>query len=85
MNDPIVLRKLIREALAMRPRYEFTERQHFEVVRRKCIGEHLDLEEFLQAREWNHERNLIEFRRNDDLDEDVWQLTTAGKAQEGVK
>lgn len=85
MNDPVALRRHIREALALRPRYEFTETQHFEAVRRKCVAEKLQLEEFLAAREWNHERNLIEFRHDDDLAEDVWRLTDAGKTKEGVR
>jgi len=85
MNDPILLRKTIREALAMRASYEFTELQHFEAVRRKCVGGQLSLEEFLKAREWNHSEDYIKFRHDKDLSEDVWQLTKSGKAKEGVR
>ena len=85
MNDPIELRKKIRAALALRPRYEFTEIQHFEAVQRLCVPPELDLEEFLRAREWNHEKNFIEYRLDEDLERDVWSLTDQGKLKEGVK
>lgn len=85
MNDPVQLREFIREVLAMRPRDKFTERQHFEGVRRRCPGDSLTVDEFQEAREWNHSRNYIDFERDDDLDADVWFLTPKGKAKEGVK
>lgn len=85
MNDPIHLRAHVREVLAIRPRDKFTERQHHEAVRRLCPGGRLEVDEFKAAREWNHQRNYIEFERDDDLDTDVWFLTAKGKAKEAVK
>lgn len=85
MNDPVQVRVYIREVLAMRPRDRFTEVQHFEAVRRRCPGGSLTIDEFQAAREWNHSRNYIEFKRVEDLDADVWFLTKQGKTKEGVK
>lgn len=36
--------------------------------------------EFLDAREWNQAEGYIDFRRNREIEADVWFLTEAGKA-----
>lgn len=85
MNAPADLRRHLRAALAIRPRTEFTEVQLFESTRRLCPGGELDTEEFKTALEWNHEKDFVQYRFDEDLDKDVWKLTAAGKAKEGVK
>ena len=85
MNDPVEVRRHLRATLAMRPRNEFTETQLFEATRRLCPGGELDVAEFRTAVEWNLAHDYITFRMDEDLDKEVWKLTKAGKAKEGVK
>ncbi len=84
MNDPIALNKYLREVLALAPRRRFTERMLFDGMKRLTGGE-LTVDEFKAAIEWNHSRNLAEFKYDDDLQADTWALTAKGKAKEGVK
>ncbi len=84
MNDPVTIRAKVREVLAMSPRREFTRQMIFDGVKR-LVPEPLTVNELAAGIEWNIERNFVQFRRDDDLDCDVWSLTKNGKAKEGVK
>lgn len=84
MTDPIRLRGYVREVLALAPRREFTERMIFDGVDR-LVGGGLKLAELQKAMEWNHGKNLIEFRYCSDTEENLWSLTKQGKSKEGVK
>lgn len=85
MNKPAEVRQHVRAALAMRPRDKFTELQLFEVTRRKCPGDKLDVDEFRAALEWNLAENYVTYEFDKDADAERWWLTKAGKAKEGVK
>jgi hypothetical protein len=83
MNDPILIRRAVRRALALRPRDGLTEGVIFEAC--KIQGyQGLKVNELREAMEWNLARNLVSFKRDDDLEEDLWTLTKAGRVKEGI-
>jgi hypothetical protein len=83
MNDPILIRRAVRRALALRPRDGLTEEVIIEAVKTQGY-QTLKVPELREAIEWNHARDLIEFEHNDDLDADLWKLTKKGKIKEGI-
>lgn len=83
MNDPIQLRKKLREILAMAPRRRFDERMLTDALN-QWMPERVELDELRVAIEWNHARGFIEYRRNDDTERDEWFLTDEGKQKEGL-
>lgn len=89
MNDQIVLRKLVREVLALAPSTagkvrRFTERMLFDGVQR-LLPEQLGLPSLRAAIEWNQERDYIEFEWEEDENENTWALTKKGRAKEAGK
>jgi hypothetical protein len=83
MNDPVILRKKLREVLAMAPRRRFSEQMLLDALNR-LVPEELTVQELKQAIEWNHAHNWIEYRHNEDEGRDEWFLTDAGKQKEGL-
>ncbi len=48
------------------------------------VPEPVSVPELKKAIEWNHSRNLIETRFNEDTDRHEWFLTDDGKQKEGL-
>jgi len=87
MIDPVVLRSTLRRAMAMRPRDEWSEAM-LKLTIERLLGlapSALSVPDFQTAMEWNHARNLIEYRYDEDAEANYWHLTDTGKAKEGVK
>lgn len=82
MNDPILIRKLLREALSLAAERWFIETLLYKSTR-SLAGE-LKVAEFSDARNWNEARGYIEKRHNNDYDEHEWRLTPAGREKEGL-
>lgn len=83
MTDPVTLRRYLREVLSLRTARKFTERQLFDGCR-KLAGEALQVDELRAAIEWNQSRNYVDYQHDDDLSEDVYFLTEAGRKKEGL-
>jgi hypothetical protein len=86
MNDPIFVRRYVREALALAHshRRELTDRQIFDSVDR-LTREKLKVDELTTAIQWNVSQDYVKSRFDADADADVWFLTDLGKAKEGIK
>ena len=83
MNDPVLLRKKVRVVLALAPTRRFSEPMILDAMS-GMMPEPVSFEEMKKAIEWNHSRNLIEYRHNEDLERNEWFLTDAGKQREGL-
>lgn len=83
MNDPVLLRKKVRAVLALAPARRFSEPMILDAMG-GMMPEPVTHEEFKVALEWNHARNLVEYRHNEDLERNEWFLTDAGKQKEGL-
>lgn len=83
MNDPIMVRRYVREVLALAPKREFTERMLFDAVTR-LTRERLTVDEMHAALQWNEARRYVTHRKDDDLEAEVWSLTITGKQKEGL-
>jgi hypothetical protein len=83
MNDPVILRKKVREILAMAPRRRFSEQMILDSLS-QLVPEPVSVPVLLSTLEWNHARNLIEFRFNEDSERNEWFLTDQGKQKEGL-
>lgn len=85
MNDPVKLRKYVREVLALAPpKRRFTERMIFDGVQ-KLATDTLQVDEMRAAIEWNHSRNLVEYQWDEDENQNTWALTPAGRKKENGK
>lgn len=84
MNNPALIRKEVRAALALVPKRPFTEPMIFNAVR-DMLPDALSAQELNSALQWNKAQGYIADRHDTDLDATVWQLTEEGKTKEGVK
>lgn len=88
MNDPIIGRKKVREALAVAPRRAGGRRSLSEEMLKtsveRLLGGTCTVPEFQGWLEWNHARNLIEFNYDADAEANFWELTMKGREKEGV-
>lgn len=88
MNDPILLRRDIRKVLALDPNpapgKELTEKLLHDAVNRLCRQE-LAADEFREALLWNHTRDYVSKRHDEDRGADVWLLTPEGRKKEGLR
>lgn len=92
MNDPIIMRAKLREALGLAGRKPNGERRALTEDMLKTSVERLAglqpgelrVPEFLELVEWNHSRNLIEFRYDEDQETNLWKLTPKGLSKEGL-
>ena len=83
MNDPISLRKLFRETLAVYPNRRILESLIFKSLSELSM-DLLKVSEFSEARNRNRSQGYVESRANADHDEAEWFLTDAGKQKEGL-
>ncbi len=90
MNDPIQLRRYVREVMMLAPENKFTERMIFDGVK-ALAREPLSVVEFKAALNWNFARDYIA----SEADEDEalpgeqaplrWSITPDGRKKEGHK
>lgn len=86
MNDPRIVRQKVRWVLST-----YTERPLSEgVILSQLNGlqelpETVTVPELKTALEWNHARELVDYRRNEDTELIEWSLTKAGKLREGLQ
>jgi hypothetical protein len=73
-----ILRKKVREVLAMAPARRFTEQMILDGVN-ELIADKAEMSEIRRAIDWNHESGYIEYKYNRDYDRDEWFLTERGK------
>jgi len=87
LNDPLILRSTLRGVLALNPREERSETM-LKLGMEAMLGlkaRSLPVPDFQTALEWNHSRNLVEYRFDDEAEANFWKLTEHGKIKEGVK
>ncbi|HMJ06370.1 MAG TPA: hypothetical protein VK474_08975 [Chthoniobacterales bacterium] len=83
MNDPVLVRRKLREVLAMALRRRFSEEMLLDALNR-LLPDKTSVAELRTALEWNHARGWIEYRHNEEEERDEWFLTDAGKQKQGL-
>lgn len=82
VDRPLVRRK-IREVLAMAPGRRFTEGMLLDAVG-QLVPFELPDSELRVGLEWNIESGFVDYKFNRDMDRDEWFLTDRGLAKEGI-
>lgn len=77
MRNPLLRRK-IREVLAMASTRRFTEQMILDAVN-QLIPEPASKAEIGEQLLWNHESGYVDYRHNRDIDQREWFLTEEGK------
>lgn len=80
MITPAQLRPLVREILAMSAPYGQTEKMLHDAVNTRVPGK-ADLSDFREAREWNHSKEYLRSKKNEDTDEVEFFATPKGLAK----
>jgi hypothetical protein len=83
MKDGII-RKYVREFVAMAQGYGCTEAAIYDSVNERVPGK-ADLSQVRQAIEWNLAQDYIRGSENVDTDEYEWRITSEGIAKESIK
>lgn len=83
VDRPLVRRK-IREVLAMAPDRRFTEGMLLDAVR-QLVPFEVPESELRVGLEWNQESGYVDWKYSRDMDRDEWFLTARGLAKEGVQ
>lgn len=84
MNDPVMLRKYVREVIGLTPtRRKATTRVLFDGVD-KLARAPLGVDELQKAVLWNQTEGYVEVKFDKDEDADVHTLTPAGRKKEGL-
>jgi hypothetical protein len=78
-----MVRRKIREVLAMAPGYGKTEPMLLECVNELTNGG-VSLQELRDAREWNHEQGFVRSQENMESEQTLWYITKAGIAQQNI-
>ncbi len=73
-----ILRKKVREVLAMAPSRYFTEEMILDAVN-ELIPDKALITEVRDAIDWNHNSGYVDFRHNREYERDEWQITERGK------
>lgn len=79
-----MLRRKVREVLAMQPGYGKTLKFLHQAVNDLCGGG-ITLQDLLDAMDWNHNKALIRSARDDEADEEIWYITEAGLAAQNIQ
>ena len=79
-----MLRRKVREVLAIQPGYGKTEKFLVEAVNDLCGGGQT-LQDIRDAMEWNHGEEFIRSAKDDEADEILWFITAAGQAQQNIR
>ena len=80
MMTPGRLRALVREILANSAPYGQTEKMMITATNERVPGK-VDLTEFRAAREWNHGKEYLRSKRNEDTDQVEFFATAKGLAK----
>lgn len=80
-----MLRKLVREVLALAPGYNFTDAMLARSVGDLVPGNHVPENDLLLAAEWNLSKDYVTAEKNEDSDEREWRITKHGIAKENLK
>lgn len=80
MNDKKLIRRKVREALAMAPDFGKSEAFLVQAVNR-LFGGGVTLQEVRDAMEWNHNEKLIRSEEDAEAEEVRWFITAAGVAR----
>ena len=76
-----IIRRRVREVLAMAPGYGKTETQLLEFVN-ELNGGGVSLQELRDAREWNHEEGFVRSEPDEESEQILWFITSAGTAKQ---
>lgn len=76
-----IVRRKVREVLAMQPGYGKSEEMLAEYVP-NLAGGPVPLQALRDAMEWNHEQGYIRSEDDDEADEILWYITPAGTAKQ---
>lgn len=79
-----MVRRKVREVLAIRPGYGKTESQLLEMVN-DMVGGGVSLQELRDATDWNNSQNLIRFSDDAESETTLWFITEAGLAKQNIK
>lgn len=79
-----MLRKLVREVLAMAPGYKFQESALFRSVRELLPVNAAEDSDLLAAAEWNLAQDFVTDAMNNETEEREWQITQHGIARENL-
>lgn len=83
IHSKSMVRRKIREVLAMAPGYGKTEPMLLECVNELTNGG-VSLQELRDAREWNHEQGFVRSQENMESEQTLWYITKAGIAQQNI-
>lgn len=78
-----MIRRKLREVLAIRPGYGQTEKQLLEFVN-ELAGGSVSLEELRAATEWNLGERLIRSSYDEESEETLWYITKDGLAKQQI-
>lgn len=79
-----MLRRKVREVLAMQPGYGKNEKFLLQAVNDLCGGG-VALQDLRDATEWNHAEKLIRSSREEEAEETLWYITAAGLAKQQLQ
>lgn len=79
-----MLRRKVREVLAIQPGFPKTEKFLFQAVNDLCGGG-VGLQDIRDAIEWNLEERLIRSKEDKEAEEIHWFITEAGLARQAVQ
>jgi hypothetical protein len=83
VNDPVMLRRYVREVMAMAPERKYSVKKIFDAVSR-LTRDPLQVDELQQALQWNAARDYIVSEHDEDEGSDLWSLTKWGKIKQGL-
>jgi hypothetical protein len=82
--DKKMIRRKVREVLAMAPGYGKTERFLLQAVNDLCGGG-IPLQDVRDAMDWNHSQRLIRSTTDDEAETVLWFITPAGLARQTLE
>ncbi len=78
-----IIRRKIREVLAIRPGFGKTEKFMLECVN-ELTGGGVSLQELRDGIEWNHAETYIRSKYENEAEETLWFITAEGIAQQNI-
>jgi hypothetical protein len=81
MHPKSMIRRKLREVLAIAPGYGKTEKQLLEYVNELLNGG-VSLQELRDAREWNHEQGYVRSEEEEESEVILWFITRDGIAKQ---
>lgn len=79
-----MLRRKVREVLAMQPGYGKTREFLLQAVNDLCGGG-VTRQDLMDAMDWNHSEDLIRSKKDDEAEETLWFITEAGLAKQNIQ